>query len=177
MERLENFAAYNPTGVLTPIRSGGDFPLMEAHDIQTKEDGTRLDEELETIKADIESLKNNEPSEPSEPTYEWIDVTSIASSAFSCRETFEEGVLPYIQDATKFRVEVNNHEKNNYNGIEHGVNWETWNNLRYECIFIPESVSDNIFSAICNKHACSRPCFYDTVQENSIYRRSRQSCS
>lgn len=33
-------------------KNNGDFPLVEAHDIQVREDGTRLDEVLDELKND-----------------------------------------------------------------------------------------------------------------------------
>lgn len=30
-------------------KNNGDYPLMDAHDVQTREDGTRLDSELEQL--------------------------------------------------------------------------------------------------------------------------------
>lgn len=49
MSKLDN---YNGTVLLMAGLSqiGGDYPLMEAHAVQTREDGTRLDEELEILK-------------------------------------------------------------------------------------------------------------------------------
>lgn len=46
--------SYNGTiDLISGIRpkNGGSFPLMDAHDVQTQEDGTRLDEELIALRA------------------------------------------------------------------------------------------------------------------------------
>lgn len=46
--------SYNGTiDLISGIRpkNGGSFPLMDAHDIQTQEDGTRLDAELIALRA------------------------------------------------------------------------------------------------------------------------------
>ena len=48
---------YNAEAVMSDgLISGGDFPIMEAYDILVGEDGTRLDAELEAIKARVEEL-------------------------------------------------------------------------------------------------------------------------
>lgn len=39
--------------------NGGDFALMEASAIQTQEDGTRLDTELNSIQTNITNLKTD----------------------------------------------------------------------------------------------------------------------
>lgn len=46
--------SYNGTiDLISGIRpkNGGSFPLMDAHDVQTQEDGTRLDAELLALRA------------------------------------------------------------------------------------------------------------------------------
>ena len=55
MARLESY-----TGSIEVIsglkpKNGGSFALMDAHDVQVKEDGTRLDEALEELKSTIGS--------------------------------------------------------------------------------------------------------------------------
>lgn len=55
-------------------KNGGTFPLIDAADVQTREDGTRLDGELERfdesvgqLKADLENLRSNVLDEPDNP--------------------------------------------------------------------------------------------------------------
>lgn len=55
MARLESY-----TGSIEVIsglkpKNSGSFALMDAHDVQVKEDGTRLDEALEELKSTIGS--------------------------------------------------------------------------------------------------------------------------
>lgn len=37
-------------------KNGGSFPLVDAHDVQTREDGSRLDEELALIWAKLKEI-------------------------------------------------------------------------------------------------------------------------
>ena len=52
-------AEYNGTiDLISGIRpkNGGTFPLVNAHDIQTQEDDTRLDAELKALHSGIEAI-------------------------------------------------------------------------------------------------------------------------
>ena len=40
-------------------KNGGNFPLVDAHDVQTREDGTRLDAELALIWAKLKEIIEN----------------------------------------------------------------------------------------------------------------------
>ena len=40
-------------------KNGGSFPLVDAHDVQTREDGTRLDAELALIWAKLKEIIEN----------------------------------------------------------------------------------------------------------------------
>ena len=55
-------------------KGGGDFALVEANAIQTREDGTRLDAELETIRA---QLPNAEGTVLLQSDWEQSDSTQI----------------------------------------------------------------------------------------------------
>lgn len=54
MARLDSYKG--ELGMADGFRAGGDFPLMEAHDVQTKLDGTRLDENLSRIENKLTEL-------------------------------------------------------------------------------------------------------------------------
>lgn len=57
MARIESYTG--SIDLISGIRpkNGGSFPLMDAHDVQTREDGTRLDEELEALRAELAALR------------------------------------------------------------------------------------------------------------------------
>lgn len=50
MAKLESYKGSTELGSGARPMGDNDFPLMDAHHIQTKEDGTRLDKELETLR-------------------------------------------------------------------------------------------------------------------------------
>lgn len=55
-------AEYNGTiDLISGIRpkNGGTFPLVNAHDIQTQEDDTRLDAELKALHSEDDGLHND----------------------------------------------------------------------------------------------------------------------
>lgn len=59
MAKLEN---YNGSiEFISGLRQKGNasFPLMEANSIQTREDGTRLDDELSEIKSKLNTISEN----------------------------------------------------------------------------------------------------------------------
>ena len=48
---MKKLTTYNGSvELMSGIVGSGDYPLIEAHAVQTREDGTRLDEEFEEIK-------------------------------------------------------------------------------------------------------------------------------
>lgn len=62
MAKLENYNGSVELMAGITQKGGGDFVLAEANAIQTREDGTRLDAELEALQNDISEKADSEHS-------------------------------------------------------------------------------------------------------------------
>lgn len=82
--------------------------------------------ELEAMKADIESLKANEP------TYEEVLLSPFVDEAFHSSVELSELLPANIQEVTKYRIVLKSH---NFS-IEGD---DVWDNFLFECVFVPDS--------------------------------------
>lgn len=62
MAKLENYTGSVSLMAGITQKGGGDFALAEANAIQTREDGTRLDAELEALQSDLSSKADSDHS-------------------------------------------------------------------------------------------------------------------
>ena len=60
MAKLENYNGSVELMAGITQKGGGDFALVEAGAVQTREDGTRLDTELEALQSDINEKADSE---------------------------------------------------------------------------------------------------------------------
>lgn len=122
MARLNS---YNGEAVMSDgLISGGDFPIMEAHDILVGEGNKRLDAELEAIKARVEELHTE---------YSWVDFRSYVYALD------ENSADILYKNAVKYKINCSPYRAVDMGEIVSSFDDEFWDSVSFSFEFEPDS--------------------------------------
>lgn len=107
MEKLKNYKGTVKLAAGIIQRDNGDFALVEANAVQTREDGTRLDEELEILKESMSTPTGNIRDGEAEGSVNTINSEAISENGFA--EGFETQA-----GGKAFKIDEFNYENKTY---------------------------------------------------------------